>query len=499
MGYRDTDKNMRTIGEELRVATILEGGVRRAGDTVRINVQLIDAETDENIWAETYDRQLSAENIFAIQREMAISIAKALEATLSSQETVRLNELPTQSTRAYDFFLNGNGYARRNDRETFTPLAVQMYERAVEEDPEFALALASLSTAHSGMVLFGVDRTDSRRRMAEEAVQRALDLAPNLPEAHLAMGYYHYWGFRNYDSALRELVIAEQGMPGSAEILEARAYVQRRLAHWEDSIASMDRAMELDPRNNSLPFEQARTYEALHDYSRAEELLDRALEVAPDDVWSYVQKAQQHLLRDGDAASVLDALENAPMALGDYGRSYAYAAALYGRDHETALKIVTDFEADPVQRATNFIPRALMYGEIHQSAGQPALAERAFQAARTQVEAALENSPEDPRLYVALGRTLAGLEEPEAAISAAHRAIDLLPTSRDAYFGPRYQLDAVMILLAAGDHTAAIEELDACLAAPVEWSIEGLLPDPRLDPIRDDPRFQALVEKHKRQ
>ena len=155
---------------------------------------------------------------------MATSIAEALQATLSPQEVARLNERPTQNSRAYDFYLSGQDFSRRADRRTFAPLAIQMYQRAVDEDPEFALAWSGLTRAHLMLYWFGFDRTEMRRRLALEAVERALEFGPDLPEAHLAMGYYYYWGFRDYASASREFAIAEQGMPGDSELYEARAY-----------------------------------------------------------------------------------------------------------------------------------------------------------------------------------------------------------------------------------------------------------------------------------
>lgn len=186
--YRNSPKNMRQIGQELGVATILEGGVRRAGDTIRFNVQLIDAETDGHLWVETYDRQLTAENVFAIQREMATSIAEALQTTLSPAETARLAEVPTQNLEAYNFYLSGNDYIKRPDNLTAYSLAAQQYQRAVVEDPDFALAWAALARSHAGVYFFRVDASDSRREAARQAIERAFSLDANLPEAHLAMG-----------------------------------------------------------------------------------------------------------------------------------------------------------------------------------------------------------------------------------------------------------------------------------------------------------------------
>jgi len=500
MEYRDVSRNMREIGEQLGVATILEGGVQRAGDTIRINAQLIDAETDEHLWAEIYDRELTAENIFTIQSEIATSIADALEATLSPQEVDRLNEVPTQNTRAYDFFLSGKEYQSRGvDNRTDLPLAVQQYERAVEEDPEFALAWARLAAAHIRIYWAAFDRTDARRRTALSAVERALGLQPDLPEAHYAMARYHYHGYRNYEEALRELAIAEQGMPGDVELIFSRAAIYRRQGQWEQVLTNFDRVIELDPRSVTLLWEYGATYRSLRDYAQAEHYWDQALEIAPDALNPYQQKAQIPLWRDGDVSSIKAAVENAPFDLRDYGHWFRWTAAIYERDYETALTYLDDMENDVFDAQSRYEPKESWYGVTYLLAGEPELAERRFRTARAQVEEALAADPEDPRLLVALGEVLAGLGEREAAVRAAHRAMDLLPTSFDALAGPTQQLHAIIRVFApAGAINTAIEELDAYLAAPGVWSIEGLLPDPRLDPIRDDPRFQALVEKYSR-
>jgi len=498
--YRNTSKNMRQIGRELGVATLLEGRVQRAGDMVRINLQLIDAETDENLWAETYNSEITAENIFTIQSEMATAIAEALQATLSPQEVARLNEVPTRNTRAYDFYLSGNEFFRRSDQRTSLPLAVQMYEQAVEEDPEFGLALARLSIAHGQMYWFGFDQTESRLSMAEEAVQRALVLVPNLPVAHLAFGYYHYRGFRNYDRALQEFDIAEQESPGDSELFEARSYIYRRVGQWDESLESMALAIELDPRNTNLFFQQAGTYSIRRDYAAAGEHLERALEIAPDHVEAYALRAQTPLRRSGEIALLKVAAENPPMEIGIKRQWLGWYAAIYERDFDTALEYLDDWDIDVFEGQWESVPKSSFYGVTHGLAQQPELAEPHFQSARVQIEARLEVDPTDPRLYIALGEVLAGTGENEAALRAVDQAMNLLSTSTDTFDGPVYRLATIIrVFVPAGDFDSAIEALDAYLAAPGRWSIEGLLPDPRLDPIRDDPRFQVLVDKYSRQ
>ena len=497
MEYRDTQKNMREIGRELGVATILVGRVQRAGNAVRINVQLIDAGTDEHLWAELYDRELTAQHIFAIQSEMATSIAGVLQAMLLPEEVARLNELPTESTRAYNFYLIGNDYVRGTDNSTVYSNAAEMYQRAVDEDPEFALAWAALSRAHSGVYFFFVDRTEARREFARKAVERAFQLEPDLAEAHLAMGYYYYHGFRDYEKALQAWSLAEQGLSGDSRLYLARAYAYRRMGEWEHALTNMDRAIELDPRNIEQLSNQAFVYWSLHDYARAEQYFDRILEIVPEYRFAYEARAHILLNRDGDAAAAKAALDNAPMEI--TARSLRWTIALYERDHEAALNVLDGWDID-VAMGTGFWPKAWFYGLTYQLAGRLEFASPQFQAARARIERELKAKPDDPRLLIVLAEVLAQLGEREAAIVHARRVLELLPTSKDALIGPNFHFHVIRILVATGDYDSAIDELDAYLGTPGGfWSIEGLLPHPRLEPIRDDPRFQGLVEKYRRQ
>lgn len=497
--YRDRRKNMRQIGQELGVATILDGGVRRAGDTIRFNARLIDAETDAHLWADSYDRQLTAENVFAIQREMATAIADALQATLSPEESARLAEVPTQNLSAYNFYLSGNDYIRRPDNLTAYSLAAQQYRRALDEDPDFALAWAALARAHSGVYFFRVDPSDSRREAAREAIERAFMLDPELPEAHLAMGYYRYHVFRDYPAALEEFAIAAAGMPGNSTVYLAQAYIYRRLGEFERSAASLERAIELDPRNLEQLWIQSYNYRMLRNYADAERYLDRALEIAPDNVDAWVSRVQIPVFRDGDVTLARSAAANPPFNLGDWRQWFGWLAALYARDYETALDYLDDWEIEVFNTIDAFSPTASHYGITYRLAGRPDQAEEQFRLAKAQIEAALVKDPEDPRLLVALGEVLAGLGEHDVAIDAARKAMALLPKSQDALSGSEIQINAIVRVLApAGEAGTAIELLDDYLAAPGQFCIEGLLPDPRLDPIRDDPRFVALVEKYQR-
>jgi TolB-like protein len=504
MEYRDAARNMRDIAEALGVATILEGAVQRSGDAVRINVQLINAHSDGHLWAEIYNRELTAENIFDIQSEMAIAIADSLEATLSPEEVARLSERPTESTEAYNFFLAARDYWRRTDIGGNRLRAADMYERAVAADPEFALAWAELSVAHTLVYWAAEDRVQGRIDAALGAVERAVALQPDLPEAHLAWADYYYRVTREFERALDELELAEEGIPGSAHLHATRAYVLRRLHRFQESHAAWERSVELDPRYITNRWQQAQTFEMLRDYARAEQLVHASLELAPDSDNLYAGLARMTLERNGDTAALAAQLgDSAERNSNDELRYLAWLAAIYDRDFERALGGLAEWEdsSDEAGYFTTgvFWPAASLRAITHRLAGEPALAQPHFETALGLVRQALATNVDDVRLDIAVGEALAGLGDTEAALAAARRAIAAVPTSRDALEGPTYELDAVLrVFLPAGEHDAAIEHLGAYLAGPGRWSVEGLLPDPRLDPIRDDPRFLELVEAHRR-
>ena len=482
--YVDRPKNIRHIAKELGVSSILEGTVRRAGEEVRISVQLIDAESDQHIWAETYDRELTAQSLFAIQSDIATSIVGALQVTLLPHETARLAEIPTQSTRAYDFYLIGNDYFKGPDDPRTLPLALQMYERALDEDPEFALAHAAVSHAHSRFHWVGLDRTDARLELAKAAFERAFELAPGLPEAHLAAGQYYYRGFGDYARALDEYTIAERGMSKSAELAMARAEAYRRFGNLQKSLAHWEEAMSLDPRNALPVFQAGVTALMQRDYERADQYTKRGFELRPDETL-YMDLVP--LCRDGDVSCIA--------ASGTYG----WLRAIYKRDFDAQLTHLAQWAEPALTTQWFHLPKASVYGLTYRLVGDSELARSNFEAARVQIQQALAANANDSFLQIAMGEALAGVGESRAAVRLAEQAMALRPTSADAMIGPAIQLDAVLrVFLPAGDYARAIEELDAYLKAPGVWSIEGLLPDPRLDPIRDDPRFQELINKYKR-
>lgn len=484
MEYADRRANVRSIAAELGVDHVLEGTVRRAKDQLRINVQLIDAQTDQHLWAEVYDRALTARDVFAIQGQIALAVVASLRGTLSPREAATLDDVPTHNTRAYDFYLIGNEYFRYPDARKTLPLALQMYEQATARDPEFALAHAALSHVHSRMFWVGLDRTQTRLTSARDSFERAFALSPDLPEAHLAAGQYYYRGYDDYARALQAYDMAETNMPSDAKLAMARAEVYRRAGQWDLSRAYWQQAIDLDPRNPLPLFQHATTSICNREYDLGEQYAQLGFAMRPDEGHFLVNVP---LLRDGATRSM------------SKGQWLSWLQGLYERDYDAQLAYLDRWVSDAHVSMFYYLPRASLFALTYELKGQHDKAEVCYRRALSQVQKALEANVEDAMLQIALGEALAGLDQQQQACYAADRALELRPTAKDAFIGPGVHLDAIIrVFLRAGANARAISELDAYLAHPGAWSIEGLLPDPRLDGIRDDPEFQALVAKYRR-
>ncbi len=491
MQYKGSDKSLRQIGEELGVAAILEGSVRRAGGKLRITGQLIDPRTDAHLWAESYNREEDLAEIFAIQSDVARKIAAALKATLTPEEKSYIEERPTDNLEAYDCYLKGIVLDERRGRENYEK-AISLYEKAVELDPIFALAYARLARAHTRAASFrtGYDRTDERLAQAKSALDRAQALDPDHPEVQLATGYYYFDGFHDFDNAQEHFTLALQKQPNNSDLLLAIGHVKRRRGKWGEAASDMKRAAELDPYSLGILLGVGNTNNYIRNWAEAERYADRYITVAPDQTGGYSRKATVHLRSKGDIERAREIYQEAlekvgPDVLIDQ-RSYI---EILSRDYQKALAFV---EADTADR---FLRKA----DIYRYMGRPEQAAAYYDSARVQYEELIKNDPDDRWVYQYstphgyLGIAYAGLGRREEAIREGKLAVEIMPLSRDAQSGIIRILTLARIYAMLGEQDAAIDQLEVLLSIPSTLTVPLLKLDPQWDPLRENPRFEGLV------
>jgi TolB-like protein/Flp pilus assembly protein TadD len=498
MSYRgDALRNAREIGKALGVATLLEGSVRRAGNRVRVSVQLINANNDEHIWAEDYDRDLT--DVFAIQTDLAQKIASSLQAKLSPNEKARLDQRPTQNPDAYLLFLQAHDYANRMDMFHDTSLkAVPLFEQAIKLDPNFALAFAGLSMAESWLY-HSSDPVPARREKARLNADEALRLQPDLPEGHLALGFSYYYGDRDYQRALAEFEIAKRDLPNEAQAYMAIGAIQRRQGKWTESTANLEKAAALDPKNVSVLTNLGYSYMALRNFEAADKIFDRLAAAAPQSLEAALLKGGVAVLWKGDLSVAEKQLSSVPPET-DPGGLMTWVRVwclTLERKFPEALQVLQKFRGETMFTTTTApSPKAFVEGMIHLLQGDNARAQAEFERARVISEKSLQEVPEDPARHAQHGLILAALGRKQEAIAEGKRAVELLPESQDAFEGPQGTAALAEIYAWTGESDEAFRLLDHLLAVPNGLTVPMFKLDPAWDPLRKDPRFQALIDKY---
>jgi serine/threonine-protein kinase len=373
-------------------------------------------------------------------------------------------------------------------------MAVQMFERAVELDPSFALAYARLSMAHSRFYHYGYDQTEDRLAKAKAAVDKALELQPELAEAHLALGYYYYWGHRAYDRALEEFAIAEKDLPNDTRILEAVAFIWRRQGNFEDALRNLKRVSEMNPRDATTAFEVAYTYRALRRYPEAERYYDRSIFLEPDQVSSYLSKAFNYWLGDGSLEKARTTLEEMPKKIDPSSILFWFWQELYERNYKSALDRLSSATIESIELQEVIIPRAQLAGLIYLLMNEPDHARASFDSARAILEREVKERPDDARVHSSLGIVYAALGRKEEAIQEGKMAVELYPVSKDALLGVYRVKDLAFIYTMVGDYEAALDQIKYLLSIPGYFSVALLRLDPIWDPLRHHPRFQKLLK-----
>ncbi|MCH7498195.1 MAG: tetratricopeptide repeat protein, partial [Candidatus Marinimicrobia bacterium] len=435
MQYKGTEKRIRDIARELGVATILEGSVRRSANRVRITGQLIDAETEEHLWAESYDRDLT--DIFAIQSEVAQKIAAALKATLSPEAKERIEKRPTENTEAYEWYLRGNDYLHQGSigvagSRSDLDKALSVYQRAIELDPNFAAAYARLSYTYTALHFFHSMLPHGERAL--QAVERALELDPDLPEGHLALGYYYNLVNRDYDQALKAFATAQKGLQSDSDLLSEIGFVQMRQGKWDQALSNLRLAADRDPRSPLIHKRLANIYLYRRQYSKAEQVLNHLMALTPDNPWVYAHLVEIALLRDGDVKRARQVVKEASNYLQPVDVMWAgselihrlgfWRFGLLGRDFNTILRDYSDTR----RKAGNQIYYFSM-AQLHGLAEQPELSRAYYDSSLAWIEAGVAAAPGKFQLQSDLGLACAFLGLKDRAIAAGLRSKELMPIS----------------------------------------------------------------------
>ena len=499
MQYRGRPTNLREIGKALGVSNILEGSVRRSGNRVRVNVQLIDANTDEHVWANDYDRDVT--DVFAIQSDLAREIANALQAKLSPAEKSQMTRKPTENPEAYLAFVQAHDLSCSYEDPAKLKQSEQLYQRAVDLDPNFALALARYSQLES-WIARDIDRAPERREKARTLAERALELQPDLSEAHLARGYSYYWGDNNYDAALKEFEIAQQGLPNESEVYLAIGAIQRRQGKWAESTANMEKAASLNPKDTWPLQNLTFNYAMQRNFGAANKTIDRALELNPNGIGLWEIKVKLAIAEKADFSvyeRALEKMKSLPMCSEERLKVVGAQAdlLLFQRKYQQVLQLAQSIPDESLAA----IPGAsagkyYAIGVAQKGLDDDAAARTAFLQAKNILEEQLKQKPDDAGLHIQLAKLLARLGEKDAAITEAQQATDLRPESKDAFDGPRITEDVAQVYAILGDNARAIELLDGLLSRPTGVTLQSLRVNPAWDPIRSDPAFQALSAKY---
>jgi TolB-like protein/Flp pilus assembly protein TadD len=494
MQYRNKAHNIRAIAEELGVSTVLEGSVRRSGNRVRLVVQLIDALHDRHIWAQEYDRDLT--DVFAIQSALAQEIANQLKAKLSPDEVTRIKERPTTNDEAYQLYLQAHTmYSRAEETLDTLQRAEQLYEKATQLDPSFALAFAHLAHIES-WIYYLFDPTPERLAKAKKAEEAAMRLQPNAPESHLAAGYIAYYGDRDYERALREFEIARRDLPNDSSVFLAIASIERRQGKWKQSIADYEKAVSLSPGDPIVLENLGLTYQAVRDFPAAAKAFDRAVALVPNSFEAKSLRANVDIESKGDLTMMKDLLASLPPDFESFGMVALarFNVCFFERKFDEALNVLWRSPLENLHGQTSTpLPKSFLAAQVYRLIPNPEKAQAEYEHALSIAERALEESPQDSARHALIGLIYAGLGRKDAAIHSGNRALQLLPESKDAMDAPVLVLAMARIYTITGEYEKAIDLLQHSLQTPAGVTVQEIRLDPTWDVLRDHPRFKALM------
>ncbi len=499
MQYKGTRKSIREIGSELSVDFVLEGTVRwsksgQGPSRVRITPQLIRVNEDTHMWSERYDRVI--EDIFDVQSEIAEKVTGQLNVTLGEPEKKAIDVKPTENMDAYYAYLRGLEYVGRPDYSAaHHRSSIQMFERAVELDDHFSQAHAYLAISHAGMYFYGYERTSERMALAKKAAERARALRPDDPVTRLAWGFYYYRCVKDLPRALLEFQKSLELQPNNTWPLFLTSAIHRRQGLLAESLEGAKKVIQLDPLRPSFSMEAGITAMLMRRYDEAERFLDRSISLTPDQSNAYTWKAMLHLFGRGDVAAARKCLES--VVVRAFGATFwEWLEILTSeRDFTSALAHVKALPTDVYEDQSWYSPKSQLAGAVYSLMGDQANARIAYEEALPHLEQMIRERPDDARVRVSIAYAYAGLDRANEAIEQIGEAVRLVPMDMDAIIAPMMKFHEASICMRTGNHARAIDLLEYVLSIPTVFSPAYLRINPFWDALRDNPRFQRLLEQ----
>jgi serine/threonine protein kinase/tetratricopeptide (TPR) repeat protein len=500
--YKNTKKTITEIGDELGVDYILSGTVRwqksvNEPGRVRVTPALTKVTDVTQIWAEVYDESFT--EVFTVQSDISKQVVEALGIAFLEPEMQAIESRPTQNIEAYDYYLRGMDYFYRGrESEKGNRLAIEMFEKAVDLDPNFLQAHAQLARMQADYYWLHFDRSEERIAKAKQAADKASQINPDSAEAHTAWGYYFYHGKLDYVQALRHFNIALKMQPKNPAILEGIAYVERRQGEFAESVTHLTAAAEIDPRFPAIAHNLGHSYALMRNYQEAEKWYDRALFLNLEFTNTYYWKARM-LLNRGDTKKAREVLEAASQTLGEPQPlliTYHWILVdIYERKYDDALQRLSSVSEEAFPDQFFFVPKDSLFAQIYSLMNNDQMAEKHYQSAVRLLEEKIKEDPEDSRYYSALGIAYAGLGKKEEAVQTAQKATEILPISKEAWRGAFRAKDLAQVYTMVGEFDKAMDLIEQLLSIPGEMSVPLLRTDPVWRPLHSHPRFQKLIQQ----
>ena len=497
--YRDTKKSTAIIGKELNVNYLVGGSVGREGNNLKIRVSLTDSKADKQVWSHDYTSEMN--QLFSVQSEIAKEIASELKAELTPEEIKKIEKKPTENPEAYNYYLQGNYYYWKSYGWGDVSPSIELYQKAIRLDPGFALAFTGIAKCFLDQYWNYQDHSEDILHKSKQAIDKAFEIDPDLPDAHLALGIYYYYGYLKYPEALKQFELVLKYQPKNPDAIYWSAAVHRRAGNWEMAKSEFEKAIELNPGRSDIAYNAGETFDLLRDYSKAEEYYNMSIMLHPDLVYPYADLSQMYLRWEGDMRKAREILGNAARnnktSISDSLIIETNVLIdIYEGKYEEALKDISLFKYDVIQTQFYFRPKYLYNATIYGLMNKPELEHAYYDSARFFLEHRMVNMPDDPRLFSSLGIVYAGLGLKEKAIEAGKRGVELMPINKEAYRGVFRAEDLALIYVMVGKYDDAIKQIKYLLSIPGFLSTKILELDPRWAPLRNLPEFKKMMESY---